>query len=186
MTNTSGETDVLGLYAIGETACTGLHGANRLASNSLLECLAVAENASRSIRAKSEYKLPENAQPRPFRRSSHTEDEMIVIDHMWDEVRSLMWNYVGIVRTNARLARAQVRLTNLRNEIKEKYLTAPLHSDILELRNLVQVASLIVDSALTRTESRGIHYNLDYSEGPEDSASSTILSPWSHGRKLGI
>lgn len=163
LTDVNGQTDVAGLWALGETACTGLHGANRLASNSLLECLTMAHNASEKIKAQ----LPQDAaplkEPKPW---SHPEesndDEMIVITHMWEEVRRLMWNYVGIVRSDKRLKRAQKRLKNILSEVTEYYSNMKVHSDILELRNIAIVADLTVECALRRKESRGINYNLDY------------------------
>lgn len=160
-----GRTDLKALFAIGETAYSGLHGANRLASNSLLECLAFAHNASEYFaNNKSEFKMT-NLNPSEWK-ESHQEDkdEMVMITHMWDEIRRLMWNYVGIVRSNRRLERAEHRLTNLNSEIKQYYWNFKMHTDILELRNLALVASLTVRSALKRKESRGVHFNLDYPE----------------------
>lgn len=157
------KTDLNALFAIGETSCSGLHGANRLASNSLLECLAFAENASQYIiHHKDEFPMTE-LQPAEWK-DSHNEDkdEMVMITHMWEEIRRLMWNYVGIVRSNKRLERAEHRLDNLMSEVKEYYWNFKMHTDILELRNLALVASLTVKSALKRKESRGVHYNLDY------------------------
>jgi L-aspartate oxidase len=163
-TDVNGITSLLGLYAIGEVACTGLHGANRLASNSLLEGLVVAHRAvEAAIAAKStthharEIELPEwesgNVQ---------NVDELVVIYHNWDEIRRLMWDYVGIVRTDKRLQRASARLRNLQREIREFYWNFKVSVDLLELRNLATVAALIVDSALSRKESRGLHFTLDY------------------------
>jgi L-aspartate oxidase len=162
VTDVSGRTDLPGLWALGETACTGLHGANRLASNSLLECLAMAHNAAEAIQSKGlepELKQEAPAWIYPNRRD---EDEMIVIHHMWDEIRTLMWNYVGIVRSTKRLLRAQHRLQNILQEVKEYYSEFQIHSDIIELRNIAIVADLTVTCALRRHESRGIHYNLDF------------------------
>ncbi len=162
----SGKTDLDGLYAIGEVSCTGLHGANRLASNSLLECLAMSHNASRSIlqnwaATEAAFKLTKTAKPweKPEQTNS---DEMIVITHMWEEIRRLMWNYVGIVRSTKRLERAQHRLQNILEEVKEYYSHMKIHSDILELRNIAIVADLTVQCALKRKQSIGIHYSLDY------------------------
>jgi L-aspartate oxidase len=163
LTNDCGVTDVEGLYALGETACSGLHGANRLASNSLLECLALSDGAAKHVIARGKVLLPSAAQV-PEWPQSHLEnpDELIVIHHMWDEIRRLMWNYVGIVRTDRRLERASHRLQTIQSEVLEYYSSFKTHADIEELRNLALVASLTVRCALSRKESRGIHYNLDY------------------------
>jgi len=174
----NGQTDLIGLFAIGETACTGFHGANRLASNSLLECLAMAHNCSSHI-LKNWNELSERARlkkdPAPWTRPNNTDsDEMIVITHMWDEIRRLMWNYVGIVRSNKRLERAKHRLVNIRQEVKEYYSHMKVHADILELRNIAIVADLTVECALRRHESRGIHYSLDY-PGTDAQGTDTII-----------
>ncbi len=162
-TDLHGQTDVPRLWAIGETACTGLHGANRLASNSLLECLTTAHNAAEKIQEQwAQYPISEKS-PKPWTHPTESnDDEMIVITHMWEEIRRLMWNYMGIVRSNKRLERAQHRLKNILSEVKEYYSNMQIHSDILELRNIATVADLSVECALRRKESRGIHYNLDY------------------------
>ena len=160
-TDVSGVTSMPGLYAIGEVGCTGLHGANRLASNSLLEGLVVAYRAAQvALQMRPSHRdisLPEwesgNVQ---------NVDELVVIYHNWDEIRRLMWDYVGIVRTDKRLQRASARLRNLQREIREFYWNFKISVDLLELRNLATVAALIVDSALSRKESRGLHYTLDY------------------------
>ena len=163
-TDVNGVTSLPGVYAIGEVACTGLHGANRLASNSLLEGLVVADRAAAaSVRAqrrsKQKFLLPEWESG-----NVHDVDELVVIYHNWDEIRRLMWDYVGIVRTGKRLQRASARLRNLQREIREFYWNFKISMDLLELRNLATVAALIVDSALSRKESRGLHYTLDYPE----------------------
>jgi L-aspartate oxidase len=163
LTDVNGQTDIPSLFAIGETACTGLHGANRLASNSLLECLTTAHNAAEVLKAEwSKLKLIEK-DPREWEHPQESnDDEMIVITHMWDEIRRLMWNYMGIVRSNKRLERAQHRLKNILAEVKEYYSNMKIHSDILELRNIATVADISVECALRRKESRGINYNIDY------------------------
>lgn len=162
LTDLAGQTDILNLWAIGETACTGLHGANRLASNSLLECLAMAENCAQRLKDQNP-ESPQNFQPAEWvHPDQRDDDEMVVIHHMWDEIRTLMWNYVGIVRSNKRLLRAQHRLVNILQEVREYYSHFRLHPDILELRNIALVARISVECALKRKESRGIHYNLDF------------------------
>jgi len=160
VTDKYGKTDLDNLYAIGETAHTGLHGANRLASNSLLECLVLAQAAGNNI-----ANQPANGLPRlpDWDESRVTDaDEEIVIAHNWDELRRFMWNYVGIVRTTKRLQRAQHRIALLHEEINEYYINFRVSSDLLELRNLVDSADLIVRSAMLRHESRGLHYSKDY------------------------
>ena len=174
-TNLDGETEITGLYAVGEVACTGLHGANRLASNSLLEALVCAHRAAERVAgAKNHgpgFKIP------PWHSgNAHNPDEMVVVSHNWDEIRRVMWDYVGIVRTNKRLQRAQKRIANLQAEIQEYYWDFIVTSDPLELRNIATVAELIVVSALQRPESRGLHYNLDYPQPNSDWAQrDTIL-----------
>jgi len=163
LTDQNGQTDLQNLWAVGETACTGFHGANRLASNSLLECLTMANNCSseilKSLSTETLYPIP----PRPWIHPKDTNaDEMIVITHMWEEIRNLMWNYVGIMKTTKRLYRAQQRLKILLSEIKENYSNMQIHSDILELRNIAITADLMVESALRRKESRGTHFNVDF------------------------
>jgi L-aspartate oxidase len=162
VTDLRARTDVDGLYAIGEVACTGLHGANRLASNSLLECLAFADAAAEDLHAT----LPARNTPAPLPPWDESRvtnsDEDVVVSHNWQEVRRFMWDYVGIVRTNKRLQRAQHRVDLLRREIQEYYGNYKINSDLVELRNLATVADLIVRSALQRKESRGLHYTLDY------------------------
>ena len=171
-----GRTDLLNLYAIGETSFTGLHGANRMASNSLLECIVYARSAAEDI-SRQLSDINEIAEAPPWDESRVTDsDEDIVISHNWDELRRFMWDYVGIVRTHKRLQRAQHRITLLQREITEYYSNYKVSNDLIELRNLAMVAELIIRSALERKESRGLHYSLDY---PKLShvAKDTILVP---------
>jgi len=171
-TDANGETDKKGLFAIGECAYTGLHGANRLASNSLLECLAFSHYASSHIRDQKLHQVqtPEPALTTPWKLETKSRDEMILITHLWNEIRTCMWNYVGIVRSDRRLVRAKARLALISQEIDEYYQRFQLHPDIIELRNLATVASISIDSALERTHSVGTHYNIDHPEppGPEE------------------
>ncbi len=168
LTDLHGRTEIEGLFVFGESGCTGLHGANRLASNSLLECLAIPQNGAQWIRTHADqYLLHDVEIPGWIYYGNQDKDEMIVIRHMWDEIRQLMWNYVGIVRSNRRLFRAQKRLENINSEISEYYWNFALHPDILELRNIATVAELTVRCALLRKESRGIHFNIDFPETDE-------------------
>ncbi len=160
VTDTTGQTDVAGLYAVGETACTGLHGANRLASNSLLECIVLGRASAKHIEQQPRFSVPDL--PAWDESRVTNADEEVVIAHNWDELRRFMWNYVGIVRTTKRLERAKHRIRLLREEIDEYYRNFRITHDLLELRNLVDVASLIVNSALSRHESRGLHFSRDY------------------------
>jgi len=170
-TDVDGATSLRGLYAVGEVACTGLHGANRLASNSLLEASVVAPRAV--VHGVREVPLKESREiALPEWQSGDVQDvdELVVIYHNWDEIRRLMWDYVSIVRTDKRLKRAGTRLQNLKREVQEFYWNFKISSDLLELRNLVEVAALIVDCAGIRKESRGIHYTRDYPERDGKSA----------------
>ncbi len=174
VTDLAGRTDLAGLYAIGETAFTGLHGANRLASNSLLECVVFATAASQDILGRSAPTQPELPQ---WDESRVTDaDEAIVISHNWDELRRFMWDYVGIVRTNKRLERALHRIRLLEREIDDYYANFRVTNDLIELRNLVLTAHLIVKSAQRRQESRGLHYSGDYPE-TLPRALDTVLTP---------
>ena len=171
-----GQTDLSNLYVIGESSFTGLHGANRMASNSLLECLVYAESSASSIN----YRLPEISLPFEIpqwdeSRVIHS-DENVVISHNWDELRRFMWDYVGIVRTKKRLLRAANRIELLQNEIQEFYKNFSISRDLIELRNLASVSQLIIKSAQQRKESRGLHYTIDF---PDKSkfAKDTILVP---------
>jgi L-aspartate oxidase len=166
LTDVNGRTSLRGLYAIGEVACTGLHGANRLASNSLLEAVVVAHRACADVVRRFPLAKPETEIELSEWKSGDAQDvdELVVIYHNWDEIRRLMWDYVSIVRTDKRLQRASTRLRNLQREIQEFYWNFKVTTDLLELRNLATVAALIVDSALLRKESRGLHYTLDYRE----------------------
>ncbi len=182
VTNLEGQTSLNGLYAIGEVAYTGFHGANRLASNSLTEGLVFAKMAHQSIEKEfnhlnKEQNSEEHKTIRPWD-SSHTTEpsEKILITHDWDEIRRVMWDYVGIVRTNDRLKRARKRLRNLHKEVNEYYRQHPLTSDLLELRNLLLVSELMIMSAQRRKESRGLHFNLDYPH-THKKAKPTILRP---------
>ena len=177
MTDLYGRTDINGLYAIGETAYTGLHGANRLASNSLLECLVFAHSAAQDIKQQLpfNYDIPtipawDSSRVKPAK-------EAISVSHNWDELRRFMWDYVGIVRSDERLYRAQQRLILLQQEIADYYSQHRISSDLLELRNLADVADLIIQSALQRKESRGLHYTLDYPQTDNNStAKDTIIA----------
>lgn len=174
VTDLQGATTLPGLYAIGEVAHTGLHGANRLASNSLLEAIVTAHRAALHAR--------KHGLPQPPPQIPHWEaggltipDEMVVLSHNWDEIRRLMWDYVGIVRTDRRLQRAATRLQNLWREVNDFYWNFRLTSNLVELRNLVRVATLIVDSATSRHESRGLHFTLDYPDTDDAFLHDTVL-----------
>ena len=162
VTDNSGRTDLKGLYAVGEVACTGLHGANRLASNSLLECLVMGRSAAEDINGRPVTEVPKLPAWDESRVTNAFEE--VTISHNWDELRRFMWNYVGIVRTTQRLERAKRRIKLLREEIDEYYANYRITSDLLELRNLAEAASLIVKSAMLRNESRGLHFSRDYPE----------------------
>ncbi|MBT8140385.1 MAG: L-aspartate oxidase [Gammaproteobacteria bacterium] len=176
MVDVQGQTDLGNLYAVGETTFTGLHGANRMASNSLLECVVYAQACASDILGKldSVAWLPE---PRYWDETQVTDsDEDVIISHNWDELRRFMWDYVGIVRTTKRLQRAQHRAKLLRHEIAEYYSNYRVSNDLIELRNLAMVAELIIDSAMRRHESRGLHYTLDYPDR-QTHGHNTVLYP---------
>lgn len=178
MTDQNACTDIEGLYAVGETAFTGMHGANRMASNSLLECLVFATSGAKHI-LQTLPDIPETPDVPPWDESRVTDsDEEVVVSHNWSELRKFMWDYVGIVRTTKRLQRAKHRVDLLLNEISEYYGNFKVTNDLLELRNLTQVADVIIRSAMARQESRGLHYTLNYPE-PNDQhpPTNTVLVP---------
>ena len=186
MVDHAGHTDVNNLYAIGETTFTGLHGANRMASNSLLECIVYGQAAAVDISKRhnnkglnhSEINIPEWDESRVT-----DSDELVVINHNWDEVRRFMWDYVGIVRTTKRLQRARNRIEMLLAEIDEYYSNFRVSSDLIELRNLAEVSRMIIRSAQQRKESRGLHYNLDYPDtDPTLEKINSILDPIKRSR----
>ncbi|WP_371188387.1 L-aspartate oxidase [Thalassotalea maritima] len=176
MTDKFGQTDVANLYAIGEVSYTGLHGANRMASNSLLECIVFARSAAQDIQQKLSDKAKIVQIPAWDESRVTNSDEEVVIQHNWHELRLFMWDYVGIVRTTKRLERALNRVNLLNTEIQEYYKNFRVSNNLLELRNLVQVAELIILSAMQRKESRGLHYTLDYPEQLPQSGP-TVLTP---------
>ncbi|MDG0972020.1 MAG: L-aspartate oxidase [Porticoccaceae bacterium] len=176
LVNHLGQTDLINLYAIGESAFTGLHGANRMASNSLLECLVYGRSAATEINRLTAAIDPPDSIPDWDESRVSSSDEDVVISHNWDELRRFMWDYVGIVRTNKRLERAQHRIKLLQKEIGEYYSNCKITRDLLELRNLATVSELIIRCALERKESRGLHYTLDYPK-PSPIARDTIMVP---------
>ncbi len=177
VTDHAARTDIAGLYAIGEATYTGLHGANRLASNSLLECLVFGQMAADNIHANLD-RVSQPPESKPWDESRVTDsDEQVVVSHNWDELRRFMWDYVGIVRSNKRLERARRRVNLLRHEIEEYYSNFRVNNDLLELRNLVEVADLIIRSAQSRRESRGLHYTIDFPRTDSRQDKPTILIP---------
>jgi len=177
LTDKDARTDLPGLYAVGEAAYTGLHGANRMASNSLLECLVFGERAATHI--SNHLRSVPNPSPLPEWDESRVRDsdEEVVVSHNWDELRRFMWDYVGIVRSNKRLERAQRRIRLLKHEIREYYSNFRISNDLLELRNLADVAELIILSAMRRRESRGLHHNKDFPHADLQQQYPTILIP---------
>ncbi len=175
LTDTYGRTSLNGLYAIGEVACTGLHGANRMASNSLLECLVLAESCAEAVREYLDMGPEYVGVPQWDESRVADADEHVVISHNWDELRRFMWDYVGIVRTSKRLERAQHRLELLRREVADYYGNFKVSADLIELRNLIQVAELIVHCARKRRESRGLHFIRDFPETNPAMAHDTVV-----------
>lgn len=177
LTDHHAATNIQYLYALGEVACTGLHGANRLASNSLLEALVMADRAVTAAEKDLEFRRTRNWPDVPDWDPGGAEDidEAIVVSHTWDEIRRLMWNYVGIVRSTSRLTKARRRIRLIQEEIEEYYWNFTITSDMIELRNICTVAELIIESALSRKESRGLHYTLDYPDKDEKYARDTVF-----------
>jgi L-aspartate oxidase len=174
--NEEGETDISNLYALGETSCSGLHGANRMASNSLLECFVVAFGTARNISEKiSNTAICTNLPSWDESKVTDSDDE-ILVSHNWDEIRRLMWDFVGIVRSTKRLNMAKRRILLLKEEIQDYYANHKVTNDNLELRNLALVSELIIRSALRRKESRGLHFTLDFPDTLNE-AEDNILTP---------
>jgi L-aspartate oxidase len=181
--NQHGATDVPGLYVVGESACTGLHGANRMASNSLLECFVYAQSAAEHIatslsRSSSRSSASATATPTVWDDSRvRDSDEKVVIQHNWQELRRLMWDYVGIVRTSRRLEYAAARIALLEQEVSRYYGRFQITRPLLEMRNLTQVSQLMVSCASGRKESRGLHFNSDYPDALPDALDSVLIPP---------
>jgi len=163
-TNISGETEISNLYVIGEASCTGFHGANRLASNSLLECIVMAKKCSASIQNNFSLNNENLITDLPQWDDSYVTEskENFIVSHNWDELRKIMWNYVGIVRSEKNLHIALEKINLIENEVTEYYQKYIISSDLLELRNIIHISKLIIQSALLRKESRGLHYSKDY------------------------
>jgi L-aspartate oxidase len=178
VTNLEGETSLPGLYACGEVASTGLHGANRLASNSLLEAVVMAHRGAESVTAfLAKNSVPADGLPEWIYGDAHDSDEQVVISHNWEELRRTMWDYVGIVRTTKRLERARARIAHLAKEIHEYYWNFRVEPRLLELRNLIQLAELIITCAMQRHESRGLHYTLDFPEKAAEARDTRVQRP---------
>jgi L-aspartate oxidase len=177
VTTISGLTDIPNLYAIGESSFTGLHGANRMASNSLLECMVFAIAAAEQINKDRPHPQEDLLIPNWDESQVTNSDEDVVISHNWDELRRFMWDYVGIVRTDKRLQRARRRVQLLHQEVAEYYSNYKVSNDLLELRNLITIADLIIQSAIRRKESRGLHYTLDYPDMLEDQVDTILIPP---------
>ena len=178
VTDMEGRTTIPGLFACGETACTGLHGANRLASNSLLESLVMPSRIAQYLKTQwpSLARLTLDPIPAWDPGNAVDSDENVVISHNWDEIRRTMWNYVGIVRTDRRLERAMNRIDALKREVNQYYWNFRITRDLIDLRDLVTVADLIVRCATQRKESRGLHYTLDYKESNDLFRSDTVIN----------
>ena len=175
-TNLDAQTDCQYLYAIGETAWTGVHGANRMASNSLLECVVFAQSCAKFINKNDQNNTHHSTIFKPWDASQvMVEKERIIVKHLWDEVRLIMWNFVGIVRNTERLLHAKTHLGIIKKEVDCYYNQYVLYADLIELRNLVQIACIIIDSSLMRKESRGLYYNTDYPK-QQDQAEHTIMT----------
>ncbi|WP_024792129.1 L-aspartate oxidase [Candidatus Ruthturnera calyptogenae] len=182
-TNLYGQTNVDNLYAVGEVAYTGVHGANRMASNSLLECMVFAKSCANHINQQSITLTYKKFSQWDASRAAPSKEKVVVL-HLWDEIRRIMWNFVGIVRSNKRLKYAQHRLKQIQAEVNDYYKLYLISSDLIELRNLVQTAQLIVQSAISRTESRGLHYNEDYPQQANQAINTIIKNHDSTHLKL--
>jgi len=177
-TDLRGQTNLAGLFAVGEVACTGLHGANRLASNSLLEAVVLAHDGAAAAHTEVLRKpTPVDALPAWIDGAAGDPDERVVLTHNWDELRRTMWDYVGIVRSTKRLQRARTRIGTLSDEVREYYWNFRVEPRLLELRNLIQVAELIIDCALQRRESRGLHFTLDYPARLDEARHTSVRRP---------
>ena len=177
-TRLNGESSIQNLFVVGEASCTGLHGANRLASNSLLEAVVFAQKAAEACAARLADIPAVNTLPDWDPGSAVVSDELVVISHTWKEIRTFMWNYVGIVRTHRRLKRALRRLRLVKDEVNAYYWDFKVTDQLVELRNLVNVADMIIKCGLRRRESRGLHYNLDFPESDTRFLGDTVIERW--------